>query len=91
MKKKLLAYVAVGVLLASCSASSEDYTVAAKELCSCMKENGNEGADDPMIKVNLGLCLLDAGVDLKDPQMSKAVETECSEIKEGFEDYVKSM
>ncbi len=91
MKKKIVTLSAIGVLFLSCSTPSEDYAVAAKELCKCMEENGNEGSFDPLVKVNLGACLLDAQVDLKDPKMLKAVEAECPEIKGGFEEFINGM
>ena len=90
MKKNLLVSAVIGLIFVACADNSENFTVAAKNLCSCMKQTGNAD-DESMLKVNLGVCLLDAGVDLKDPQMSKAVEAECSELKAGFDDYVKSL
>lgn len=90
MKKNLLVSAFVGLIFVACSDASEDFTVAAKTLCTCM--NQHENADDEsMLKVNLGVCLLDAGVDLKDPQMSKAVAAHCPELKAAFDDYVKNL
>lgn len=90
MKKNLLVSTVIGLIFVACADNSENFTVAAKNLCSCMKQTQNAD-DESMLKVNLGVCLLDSRVDLKDPQMSKAVEAECSELKAGFDEYVRSL
>lgn len=51
---------------------------------------GTKG-NDPLVKVHLGVCLLDARIDLKDPEMLEAVKVECPEVKGAFSDYVKRM
>lgn len=91
MKKKIVAFMVIGVLSFSCSTSSEDYAKAATELCDCMEESGYDESDAANIKTNIGVCLLDAKVDLTDPKMAIEVEEKCPEIKEEFEAFVKSM
>lgn len=91
MKSQLVVIVSVGILLFSCSSSNEEYSFAATELCRCMEENGDKGENDPLVKVHLGVCLLDARIDLKDPEMLEAVKVECPEVKGAFSDYVKRM
>ena len=90
MRNKLIAF-AVVVVLFSCSTISEDYSKAATELCECMAESGYDRSDAANIKTNIGVCLLDARVDLKNPQMASELEQKCPEIKEGFEEFVESM
>jgi hypothetical protein len=91
MKKKIVAFAVIGVLFFSCSTASEDYAKAATELCDCMYESGYDESDAANIKMNIGVCLLDAKVDLKDPQMITELDEKCSDIKEGFEEFVKNM
>lgn len=43
MKSQLVVILSVGIFLFSCSTSSEEYSVAATELCRCMEENGDKG------------------------------------------------
>lgn len=91
MKIKLVVFVVMGVLLFSCSTVSEDYSKAAADLCECMEESGYDGNDATNTKTNIGVCLLDANVDLKNPKMAAEVERDCPEIKDGFEEFVQSM
>lgn len=88
MKNILIAFVVTGLTLFSCSTISEDYSKAAAELCECMAESGY---DTTNIKTNIGVCLLDARVDLKNPQMVRELGQKCPEIKDGFEEFVESM
>ena len=80
-----------GVLLVSCSSESEEYAIAADQLCKCMNESGSDLNDTSDLKMNIGVCLLDVKVDLKDPQMLTQVEKKCPEIKEGFEEFIDDM
>ncbi len=91
MRNILVALAMMGALLFSCSTVSEDYKKAANELCECMEESGYDGSDAANVKTNIGVCLLDAQVDLKNPKMITELEEKCPEIKEGFEEFVKSM
>ena len=90
MKNKFVVFVVMGILF-SCSSVSEDYSNAAAELCKCMEESGYDGSDAANTKTNIGVCLLDAKVDLKNPKMASEVEQKCPEIKDGFEEFVASM
>jgi len=91
MKKRLVIFVAMGVVLFSCKSTSEDYSIAATELCKCMEESGDLDKYDPLLNVNLGVCLLEAKVDLKDEQMADALEKQCPDISRAFKRYVKKI
>ena len=91
MKKKIVAFAVIGMLLVSCSTASENYSKAATELCECMQESGYDAIDTSNIKMNIGICLLDSKVDLKNPKMLTELENKCPEIKEGFEEFVNKM
>lgn len=91
MKKKLLVMLVLGILIISCSSESEEYSIAADQLCKCMNESGSDLNDTSDLKLNIGVCLLDAKADLKDPQMLIQVEKKCPEIKEAFEEFIDDM
>jgi hypothetical protein len=94
MKKKFLAVVAIGLIVASCGPSSKsDYDQAAETLCSCMEKASKE--DPPgmdMTGSNLGVCIveLDAEV-VKNDMMKESVKEKCPDIKDAFDAYVKDM
>lgn len=91
MSKANFLFLFLGVIFFSCSTSSEDYKDSAKALCECMSENGYESTSAENIKLNIGVCLLDATVDLKNPQLAIEIGAECPELKEGFEEFVSEL
>ena len=91
MRLNFVVLAFVGVVLLSCSTVNEDYSTAATELCECMKESGYDANDATNTKTNIGLCLLDAKVDLRNPQMVVEIEKSCPEIKDKFVEFVEGM
>ena len=75
----------------SCSNDSEEYELAAKELCSCMDEGEVDAGDAATANMNLGLCLIDSKVDLKSQEMLDEINKQCPQFKDGFEDFVKGL
>ncbi|MFT5859392.1 MAG: hypothetical protein ACI865_001493 [Flavobacteriaceae bacterium] len=94
MKKRFLAFVALGLMVASCGPSSKsDYDEAAETLCSCMEDASK--VDPPgmdMTSSNLGVCIveLDAEV-VKNEMMKESIKEKCPDIKDAFDAYVKDM
>lgn len=91
MKMKTGLFAILGISLFSCSDVSDDYSTAATELCECMKESAYDEGNTGNVKMNIGVCLLDVKVDLKNSEMTRELEDKCPEIKEGFEEFLKSM
>ena len=85
------AFAVMGMVLFSCSTKMEDYSSAADEFCECMKSSSYDANDATNTKTNIGLCLLDAKVDLKNPQMVAEIENSCPEIKDEFVEFVEGM
>lgn len=91
MTKKVFLFSFLTLASVSCSSISEEYKSAARELCECMNENGYENNDAGNVKMNIGVCLLDAAVDVKNPQMAIEIGKKCPELKEGFEEFVEDL
>jgi hypothetical protein len=91
MKKQIMAFVAIGLMVASCGTSKEDFDTAAVTLCDCMAENTTPESADLDMSINISLCALTMDVDLKDAQMAASVGEKCPDIKAAFDDYVKDM
>lgn len=89
--RTIVGFISMGVLLVSCSSQSENYLIEADELCKCMSESGYDLNDKADVKMNIGVCLLDVKVDLKDPEMAAQLKKKCPEITEGFEEFVDDM
>ena len=85
------AYLSLGFLLISCSSPSDKFAVEVDQLCECMKKSGYDPKDKADLKMTLGVCLLDAKVDLKDDQMVVELEKKCPEIVEGFEEFIDGL
>jgi hypothetical protein len=55
-------------------------------------KNADVDADDASsANVNIGVCLLDAEVDLKSPEMKQEIEQQCPEFEASFADFVKTL
>ena len=89
-KTVLVFFITFGALL-SCANESEKFESAAKEICSCMKNADVDAEDVSSANVNIGVCLLDAEVDLKSPEMKGEIVKQCPEFEESFADFVKTL
>jgi len=78
------------VIAVSCN-HAEDYQKEAEKICSCMSENGSYLETIQELEVNLGVCLLGAKVNLKDPEMITEIGRQCPELKEGYESFVSRL
>lgn len=91
MKKLIFPILFLNGILFSCSDSSKEFELAAKEFCECMEEGEVDGEDAASVNMNVGLCLLDSKVYLKSPEMVKQVNEQCPQFKSSFEDFVKEL
>lgn len=91
MKKFIFLFFFLGAALSSCSNDSEEFEIAAKELCSCMSDSDVDAEDAATVNMNIALCLLDSKVNLKDPEMTKAITKECPVHLFAFELFVEEL
>ena len=99
MKRKILAFTAIVLLVASCGAPGKaEYDTAAQKICDCMSEKSAEAAADTsglnidMTDLDYSLCVLDAAGDVNpsDPQMGSSISEKCPDLLTVHEHYVKS-
>ena len=99
MKRKILAFTAIVLLVASCGAPGKaEYDTAAQKICDCMSEKSAESAADTsglnidMTDLDYSLCVLDAAGDVNpsDPQMGSSISEKCPDLLTVHEHYVKS-
>ena len=99
MKRKILAIVAVALIVASCGgAGKEEFDKSAQTICDCMsKKTAESAADTSSFKIDMrdldfSLCALDVvgEVDPFDAQMGKSLEEKCPDLKPLHDTYVKN-
>lgn len=101
MKRNFLALAALALVVASCGESGkEDYDIAAKKVCDCMKQKELEneaiqamdsiGVNIDMTELDYAYCVMDLEVDPLNEQMGKSIEEKCADLKPVHDNYVKS-
>lgn len=90
MMKSIFLFLLLGCTILSCSNDSEEFKREAQTICSCMEGDQAE-AEDAGANLNIGFCLLDAKVDLKDPKMREQINKQCSQFNDEFEDFVNEL
>lgn len=88
MKRTLILFSLLVGILYSCADDTKEYKSTARELCDCMEINEVESDSR---EINIGVCLLDATVDLKNPIMRSEIEMQCPDLKEEFEEFIDGL
>ncbi len=99
MKRKILGFAAVALIVASCGGpGKEEFDKSAQTICDCMsKKTAESEADTSSFKIDMrdldfSLCALGVvgDVDPFDAQMGKALEEKCPDLKPLHDTYVKN-
>lgn len=103
MKRNLIAFATLALVLASCGGPGKaEFDTAAQKICDCMSEKAKEnaaaaesdtlGLNIDMTDLDFSLCALDVATDVDpfDDQMGKSIEEKCPDLKPVHDNYVKS-
>ena len=87
-------FLAIGVAAFSLASCGNDFDTAAQAMCDCMAEAEAGETEDlgfDMSSINYGACALSVGVDIKDEQFAKSIESKCPDLSDTHTEYIEGL